>query len=577
MNVDVYGGQYGVDATESMNAPTLAAFRFHSPRKAAVLYAGLEAMSIVGTEMSFADSPSAMALLVLDSLAARFGQVSIVDSVIDYGAAAVAGPAAVILTSRSLYLNNVYFRTSGAASLVHVPSANYTLAGPAASPSAWSYVGEVAVGVPIATASCAGGAPMPTVVNGQRLPWGAYTHNVAIGTASAPAPAVTAQHAWDEAAWPVALDASPFHFNVRFFGATGDGETDDTAAIQRALDKADSVAGGVVVLPKGFYRLSATLQVRTPLIGVARHLSVLMSASDGINGATDAAPAPLVHVIDVPGVPALLTMLTIVTWEHLASVYAMQWDSHEHESAYRQCYFYRITECLYGFPHPLPKPVPSPTIPCKPAATLAHALNVITGIHRITGSGRMWNFENEDFLYEGPAYRHMLVVNSASDMLRFYQLNLEHAGSEANCELRGAHNVHIYSFKSEGYWPNCLDQRIPNPSVVLWISEDSSQIRMYSYGGNAKPMSTGTTYPPGFAQFPPSLFRVSGTSTNITLTALVDQFQYPPDNTWNMIADATFGDAANTFLSAHCDRPVLYKRCRGHWHANFLNRDTPEC
>ena len=62
----------------------------------------------------------------------------------------------------------------------------------------------------------------------------------------------------------------------------------------------------------------------------------------------------------------------------------------------------------------------------------------------------MWNFENEDFLYEGPAYRHMLVVNSASDMLRFYQLNLEHAGSEANCELRGAHKVHIYSFKSEG-------------------------------------------------------------------------------------------------------------------------------
>ena len=55
------------------------------------------------------------------------------------------------------------------------------------------------------------------------------------------------------------------------------------------------------------------------------------------------------------------------------------------------------------------------------------------------------NFENEDFLYEAPGYRHMLVVgNRPTDRVRFYQANFEHASSEANMEVRDAHNVEIF-------------------------------------------------------------------------------------------------------------------------------------
>ena len=39
------------------------------------------------------------------------------------------------------------------------------------------------------------------------------------------------------------------HLNVRDFGATGDGKTDDTKAIQRALDAAGEVQGAVFVPP----------------------------------------------------------------------------------------------------------------------------------------------------------------------------------------------------------------------------------------------------------------------------------------------------------------------------------------
>ena len=42
-------------------------------------------------------------------------------------------------------------------------------------------------------------------------------------------------------------------FNVRDFGATGDGVTKDAAAVQRAVDAASSAGGGEVLLPKGTY------------------------------------------------------------------------------------------------------------------------------------------------------------------------------------------------------------------------------------------------------------------------------------------------------------------------------------
>ena len=48
------------------------------------------------------------------------------------------------------------------------------------------------------------------------------------------------------------------YFNVRDYGAVGDGTTDDRAAIQAAIDAAKPT-GGVVYFPDGFYRISAGL------------------------------------------------------------------------------------------------------------------------------------------------------------------------------------------------------------------------------------------------------------------------------------------------------------------------------
>lgn len=50
-------------------------------------------------------------------------------------------------------------------------------------------------------------------------------------------------------------------FNVRDFGARGDGLTDDTAAFQKALDAAGAAGGGTVWAPRGNYRFTGRLNV----------------------------------------------------------------------------------------------------------------------------------------------------------------------------------------------------------------------------------------------------------------------------------------------------------------------------
>ncbi len=55
--------------------------------------------------------------------------------------------------------------------------------------------------------------------------------------------------------------------DVKQMGAKGDGVADDTAAIQGALGKAGH--GSTIYLPPGTYRVTATLRLKGPLVGVA--------------------------------------------------------------------------------------------------------------------------------------------------------------------------------------------------------------------------------------------------------------------------------------------------------------------
>src|SRR5260221_13600380 len=79
--------------------------------------------------------------------------------------------------------------------------------------------------------------------------------------------------------------ASPQVFNVRAFGAKGDGTTDDTTAIQNAITAA-AAAGGTVYLPFGVYKITAMLQLGNGTTGGASTQNGIRVRGDGMFATT---------------------------------------------------------------------------------------------------------------------------------------------------------------------------------------------------------------------------------------------------------------------------------------------------
>lgn len=84
-------------------------------------------------------------------------------------------------------------------------------------------------------------------------------------------------------------------FNVMHFGAKGDGTTDDTAAIQAAIDAAVVVGGGIVSFPAGDYVLASSLNIvattsATPKLGI-----MLVGAGARHNVNYETSPTTLIY------------------------------------------------------------------------------------------------------------------------------------------------------------------------------------------------------------------------------------------------------------------------------------------
>ncbi len=73
-------------------------------------------------------------------------------------------------------------------------------------------------------------------------------------------------------------------FNVKSYGAVGDGVTDDLGAIQAAIDAAEAAGGGMVFLPSGSYLISAFFTMDSPnvtLYGAGASSRIIAATGSG--------------------------------------------------------------------------------------------------------------------------------------------------------------------------------------------------------------------------------------------------------------------------------------------------------
>ncbi len=88
--------------------------------------------------------------------------------------------------------------------------------------------------------------------------------------------------------------------NVKDFGARGDGTTDDTAAIQSAIDTVGAAGGGTILFPEGDYKITDTLFIRyssVTLKGDSEGSAAIVAGSD-FSGSGGSIPDTMLQVND---------------------------------------------------------------------------------------------------------------------------------------------------------------------------------------------------------------------------------------------------------------------------------------
>ncbi len=521
-DVRIIGGTIGIESN-NRQMPTLGGVRLLDQSGPAIVHQKTEGLTGVGIEIRVPAGNFGPVVKGNGQGKPTNGPLNLVDSIIDF---TVADPQNVAIDSnRSVYLNNVYIRNAQLAARfsdgTELP----------ANPTGWRHVREYAHGVT---------PPLWTMKDGRTLQYQAPVYLDGVRTVDAfldigddhvPPPAdLQSRHIWDQSApFPSFESASAANVKAAPYFAVGDGIADDTQAIQQALSE-----NAVVFLPKGYYRISGTLEIPADgqLIGVARHLSILLPAASG-DFADPANPQPLIRTADDADATSTLAFVTLFLPLETPGARAVHWRSGR-DSLFRGIHLRREVE-----------------IPGTSATDAAVPFVVISG----NGGGRWYNFELGSKNAQTVAYRHILV-DGTTEPLKFYQLNPERVVGEAHVEISNARNVAIYGLKSEGNYP------------VLWI-KDSDNIELFGYGGLSSALAAGDAYPSGFTPFTPSLLRVERTpnfrfantweraEANGTGTWAGGTFTRRAPDTWHFIYDDL---PPAPVLTDFMDRPVLYRR-----------------
>jgi hypothetical protein len=506
--VTVIGGRIGLDFTGYLSGtqptPTITGFTLQGQTEAAIRSSSRQ--TLVATGLKIVADRSAGPLIQISGvgqaarLRANHGQLTLVDSQIEFTGDALREPQRVVIASdRGAYLDNVYVHS--ATQVVADPAS--TLEGIGSS-EGWLCIRRYAH--PARSQTDQGHEyRYPVYVDGRPV-----ERVCEVQEGDAPDADLQSRHLWAPR-FPSFESSGAANVQATRYGAQGDGRADDTEAIQRAIDENE-----IVFLPKGCYRLTRTLQLRpdTKLIGLGQHLSILVATGQDEFASNEDLPV-LVRTADSADAETVLAFLGMHSTSDAPDLQALHWRCGG-RSVFRAVEIH--TRTMLG----------------------AHVL--VTG----NGGGNWYNFRAA-LWPRGPKpvadYRHLLV-DGVQGPLRFYQFSPQHATSDFAAEFRRSRHISVFGAKYEGNQP-------------MLAVRDCDHIRLFGHGGNAKALPGEALY---VVERTPNYLLANGVDglTKIGSRSLSHPIGSTDPRQWHMLIDQ-LADGTR-FELPPLERPVLYLR-----------------
>lgn len=352
-----------------------------------------------------------------------FSQINLIDSIIEFTSPGTAAEALQGLYLRDVFVSNavrIHESINGRTQWTHI--SEYAAPG-----TATQYKGKKGV-YTIAQPLFVGGKK-------QTVPF--------IGDIDdhAPPKDLCTKHGWnDQFPSPEMKGAA----NVKErYGAAGDGRTDDTKALQKAIDEND-----IVFLPKGLYRVSDTihLRARTKLIGVHHTLSLII-AYDPFGALAENGPKPIVDTPNDANAETVFAFIGIrvMKWcdkaraqaiDHTVPFYALRWSCGE-RSIVRSPWIQRaFSGAAFA---------PEHAASSRTNLIWKHPFVRIEG----NGGGKWYNFFIHGSAFEDTPDFRLVQITGTKNRLSFYHFHAQHSEADFQCGIDGLKNISFYGVKTE--------------------------------------------------------------------------------------------------------------------------------